>query len=347
MKIQIVIPLENRGWIYPILKWRKDLKAKGIVFDIFSRPSFSAKNKPDVVILTSRYYRSLFKTNSSYFEGIDEYALNDIARFRELGSNIVFYDLSASTGSRELHLVKHVDAFWKRQVMKDKFFYTQSNVKYRIWVEGEETEIIPCSKSDVEKIRLGWNLGYHDFKSYLLPIHRLGIYFHDNPVYNAPSFGRPITCGYRGTISGSRTGQRQQVMETLKEMSAPQFLIGPVISKSKYLTELTQSKSVVSPFGYGEICYRDMEAFVKGAILLKPSLEHLATFPNIFIENETYIPILWDLSDFKEKLLAIDKNYPDFHHIAIRGQNLYKELYESFEVFYDHFEKEVRKVAKF
>jgi hypothetical protein len=229
--------------------------------------------------------------------------------------------------------------------MNDKSFYAQSpdKLKYRIWSENEQYDLEPCNPDDLNKLKIAWNLGYHDFRTYPFSLNRLGIYFHQNPTYTAPDANRPITCGYRGNLIGNRSEQRYVAIDILKELNSPQFVVGPRLRKSKYLKEMEKSKAVVSPFGYGEICYRDVEAFVKGAILLKPNIQHIKTFPDIFRENETYIALHWDLSDFKEKLLLIDKNYQEFHHIAANGQESYKALYESFEVFYDHFMNEICK----
>ena len=41
------------------------------------------------------------------------------------------------------------------------------------------------------------------------------------------------------------------------------------ISRIKYFSELSSSKVVISPFGYGEINLKDFEAFLYGCILLK------------------------------------------------------------------------------
>ena len=42
---------------------------------------------------------------------------------------------------------------------------------------------------------------------------------------------------------------------------------------------MRQSKIVVSPFGFGEMCHRDFEAWGCGAVLLKPRVDHLRTLP--------------------------------------------------------------------
>jgi hypothetical protein len=57
---------------------------------------------------------------------------------------------------------------------------------------------------------------------------------------------------------------------------------------------------VFSPFGYGELCWRDIEAIIAGAVLIKPDMTHLETRPNLFENNVTYLPVNWDFSNLEE-----------------------------------------------
>ena len=61
----------------------------------------------------------------------------------------------------------------------------------------------------------------------------------------------------------------------------------------------------VVPFGYGEITLKDFESFMNGCILAKPSLNHMDTWPDFYIEDKTYIPFSWDLLDIIEKIEMI------------------------------------------
>jgi hypothetical protein len=74
------------------------------------------------------------------------------------------------------------------------------------------------------------------------------------------------------------------------------------VKRHKFFSELKNSKFVFSPFGYGEICWRDYEAFATGALLIKPSMEHLVTDIDIFRDQETYLATKWDLKDLEENI---------------------------------------------
>ena len=74
------------------------------------------------------------------------------------------------------------------------------------------------------------------------------------------------------------------------------------VGAAKFRRELRNSKIVFSPFGWGEVCWRDYEAVAVGALLLKPSCDHLITNPNIYVDGETYVAVRWDNSDLDEKV---------------------------------------------
>jgi len=73
------------------------------------------------------------------------------------------------------------------------------------------------------------------------------------------------------------------------------------VSKERYQDEIERSRIVVSPFGWGETTWRDYEAVCNSCLLIKPSMEHIDTAPNIYYANETYVPVNWDFSDLEEK----------------------------------------------
>jgi hypothetical protein len=69
------------------------------------------------------------------------------------------------------------------------------------------------------------------------------------------------------------------------------------LARRAYLRELARSKVCFSPFGYGEVCWRDFEAVHAGTLLIKPDMGHIETAPDIFIAGETYLPVRWNFED--------------------------------------------------
>ena len=97
---------------------------------------------------------------------------------------------------------------------------------------------------------------------------------------------------------------RMREHATAKALSIARIRIaaGGVVSQRKYLAELQSSKICFSPFGYGEVCWRDYEAVMCGALLIKPDMGHVETDPDIFVPFESYVPVRWDFSDLEEKV---------------------------------------------
>ena len=63
---------------------------------------------------------------------------------------------------------------------------------------------------------------------------------------------------------------------------------------------MRRSRIGFSPFGWGEVCFRDFETVALGAVLVKPDMGHLETYPDIYEDGVTYKAVRWDLSDLPE-----------------------------------------------
>lgn len=74
------------------------------------------------------------------------------------------------------------------------------------------------------------------------------------------------------------------------------------VRRYRFFAEMQRSKLCFSPFGYGEVCWRDYEAFATGALLLKPDMEHLSVAPEVFAPGRTYVPLRWDLEDLEDQV---------------------------------------------
>lgn len=91
------------------------------------------------------------------------------------------------------------------------------------------------------------------------------------------------------------------------------------VPKAKFMQELERSKLCFSPFGYGEVCWRDFEAIAMGAVLVKPDMSHLDCDPDIYRPFETYIPVRWDFSDLEEQVRAALADPPKMRRMAERA----------------------------
>jgi len=55
-------------------------------------------------------------------------------------------------------------------------------------------------------------------------------------------------------------------------------------------------------------------------------MNHLETWPNLWIENETYLPFSWDFSDFDEKIELIYQRPEEMVGLAHQAQIRYRNL---------------------
>lgn len=147
--------------------------------------------------------------------------------------------------------------------------------------------------------------------------------------FGDPALQRSYHVSFRGSAGYLPTinFQRQRIREALSrrlDLFHPDPLV--TVTHRRYLQELRDSRAILSPFGWGEICWRDAEAFICGAALIKPDMAHLETWPELYIPNETYLPLRWDLSDLDETLTELVQNPAWFARIAAQGQAAYRQF---------------------
>jgi len=119
---------------------------------------------------------------------------------------------------------------------------------------------------------------------------------------------------------------RGESVEAVKNLSGLKIAFEGRVKRHKFFSELRSSKVVFSPFGYGEVCWRDYEAYATGALLIKPNMNHLKTSDDSFINDQTYIAVNWDLSDFEEKVNLFLKDKDRREKIARNAFEYHRDL---------------------
>ena len=167
---------------------------------------------------------------------------------------------------------------------------------------------------------LGGRLGKKKLVQYLLQTRYV------TPRFTSPTSKRAYDIHYKGAHHKKlKHDQRLKTIEWLEnrdDLHTPD--IGQEIPYLDYVRQIRQSKAVMSPFGYGEICTRDFEAFAAGATLIKPDMEHLNTYPNWYIKDKTYLSVDWDFSNFDDLLDEIHRDPARCQTIAENAQALVK-----------------------
>jgi len=125
----------------------------------------------------------------------------------------------------------------------------------------------------------------------------------------------------RGTISGM-IGDTVLRPTDASKRHLPE--VGGRLPTKVYRDIMFHTKIAPSPFGWGEIGVRDYEAFIFGAVLLKPDMTHMSSWPDIFVPNETYVPVKWGFEDLEKRIDGLLDNDQERERIAANGQEAYR-----------------------
>lgn len=222
-------------------------------------------------------------------------------------AKIVFLDWYAPVHLPQTEVLPLVDLYVKKHVLKDREpyssgMYDTNLVEYEAqWQpEFKDTKFLVADPGQVEqKLFVGWNFGTDRLRRKQL---RQRMY--DNT-------DRPIDLHCRICAPNSRdmwyTHMRGRAYDAAQALANGPLGTGRILVETKrlalsrYLDEITHSKLCFSPFGYGEVCWRDFESILAGAVLVKPEMSHLLTHPNIYVPHETYVPVRWDFADLESQ----------------------------------------------
>ena len=331
---------------YPLIKWRSELKKEGIRVCFIGNHKNSKLFEQDFMIIDSRYFRRLIVINNEYE---DNYVVIDLMnRLRESGIRVIFFENGDGAGSGQFDLIPYTDLYVKKQIYEDLEDYTKNLGIVSLSLFSEAYEVseerqkkndryldtyVPCPPEELHKIRIGWNIGMIDYRRFpLARFYPIGTNRLFNRLYNEPSFNsnlsdKPIDASFRGKMhygNENYSFQRNKVVELFQRDEHEGLINGEFIPKNKYLDEMRKSKACVSPYGWGEVCYRDFEAVINGCVLIKPDMDHLKTWPDIFIKNETYVSLKWDMSDLEETLMNVIYNIEGYRDLVENAQQIYR-----------------------
>jgi hypothetical protein len=104
---------------------------------------------------------------------------------------------------------------------------------------------------------------------------------------------------------------RREAIRQMVELRHLRVVIGTngALGPGLYLPMMLQTSIAVSPWGLGEYSYRDYEAILAGAVLVKPDSDHIATFaPDIYQAGKYYAPCAADFSNLYDVVRSIMSN---------------------------------------
>jgi hypothetical protein len=280
-------------------------------------------------------------------EDLEPESLELIKKFRDKYKTVVFFNGQPEAGTNRLDLLPYVDRLFYKSVFTDRANYTKDlyaknlfadyyHKKYGV-SDTERYSYKPDPALNLDRIELSWNIGVGSYPRRNWPqragtvLARLGfpglrVLFKAPGLKRPPDFSSPsrsiaVHARIDPVTSPSISFQRNLFLETMK--GDARFLTG-LVPQNAYYNELLNSKIVLSPFGWGEVCFRDFEALISGALLLKPDMSHLKTFPDVYIPYETYIPLDWDAGDLKEKAAYYLENHGERKRICEQAFEQYR-----------------------
>jgi len=219
--------------------------------------------------------------------------------FEQMRNDVEFLFKPQKLKTKNLYLPKypHGKWFWKKydDVKYNSFGYDLSNEMF-------------------DRIKLtGWNLGYYtDYLHNRLPIFDSGAKQYDVcAVYQSK---HDYNTDFNIENSDLYTKHRQEPIEYLKNTNL-KYIDGK-LAFDEYVDCLVSSRICISPFGMGEICFRDFECVQYGVPFIKMNMDNVDTYPNFYTSGITYV----SCNDWSELPSTIEK------YMDSLGNNLLNEI---------------------
>jgi hypothetical protein len=304
------------------------------------KDAYPLKKTYDIIIILSRFTARMSKEEKIAF----------LKEVRPKAGRLLWFSERDSAGFTEFEVLPYVDQYLCKHIYKDledynkAYYFNRKYVDYYAKLLNFEKEVFEINEplrryeEYQHKIGLWWNIAYNNvgmiprwqwlMNTYLL---------HTNPSFSKPvisnsASNRDIQLHALFIIKEQRGHvniQRQLSLQKLKELDRINMPpISKRISLRKYVNYLKRSQCVYSPFGWGEICYRDFAGFLAGSCLIKPDVSDIHTWPDVLKAHETYVPIQWNLEDLEEKLDYFLTNHEEREQIALNGYQKYIALWE-------------------
>tara|TARA_Y100001963_G_scaffold126032_1_gene178160 strand:+ start:4428 stop:5453 length:1026 start_codon:yes stop_codon:yes gene_type:complete len=231
------------------------------------------------------------------------------------GGEYFLFDGSDSTslmGGIEVMRNTNPTYYVKNQLLQKEKYKVPSNFGRWFWGNGEFDLSYDITEDEWDKIKLsGWNLGHlqtHLFRDRINPINT-------NKLYDVCAI---YQAEHRENYEHNN---RNDIPYTKHRKGAWEVLDKKYISKKdklpfqEYWEYLYNSRVCISPFGMGEVCFRDFESIATNTILIKPNMDIVITEPNIYIDKKTYFGVEYDWSNLNEVIDEVLSNFEEYNEM--------------------------------
>jgi hypothetical protein len=334
-KIHILDFKDLNSWLYfyPIRRYKSALYEAGYSFEFFYEACEKAFDA-DFIVVNSKFAFIRLGINV-------EKRQRFLTKVKSKCEKLLWFDIRDSTTLQDPGILPFVDGYYKAQMLQDVTLYLNPFYSNRIFADyyhrrfriidsnPQKVPIFVASEKLLNKINVFWNFSLSGFfgivpRVYHIMQRKLPLPFKIWIKFVPPDIKRPreLSCHMNTHTQYGRESvfyQRAKMGDILKQYF---YLDTLPVSRFKYFAELKRTKIAPSPFGWGESSFRDFEVIASGAALLKPDMTHLKTWPPLYVKDETYICLGWDLSDCVEKINTSlqDRNYLD---VSKNAQDLY------------------------
>lgn len=314
----------TQAMMFPLRHYREALAGLGFSFDEVSGTKFTS----DIEITGA----ASFSINGTALD-LSRYDVlfffGKLLKAEHKGENFIFRDFpirkvliddSDSSILTYLNLIDYVDLYLTKYLFKDLSRYTGAK-----WYGGRifSDYLIRLAYTNIpeptdpphpdisgtkDKFMVGWNLATfrylyetfkkQDFRLYQSKKRKIDIHFRVKP--STRDWGEYHR---KSIMQILKRIKKYKVVAEEKMLSREHRTIGGRLEvyPERYLNELRNSKILVAPFRLGEVNPRDFDGIMSGCLLVRPDVSHIETYPDLFVNFKTYIPVSWDLSDLEEK----------------------------------------------
>ncbi len=351
--------LSNKGFghgsLYPFIHYRAELKSR---FGLESEEIIS-DGIQDKLRQAMAFNGELIIISVPW--NTDRHMLNDF--YRELrrsrpAQKLVHFDYNDGNQSPFFGIMPYVDLYLKQYLNTDPSDYrkrflggsrfiehlvgigmAEDSILSEVWTDLFQSELAPEHES---KLMLGWNFGLWKRMIYLAEgkkdvvllgkdkPHNFAIAKAKGAVDALRRRGKPIDAYCRATLyKGWTKKHRERTISALNNLQDRYNVVSSTekVSFSEYYREMSRSRIFVSPSGWCEYTPKDYEAMYFGALLMKPSVEHIRTEPDVLVADQTYVPLKWDMSDMLDKCRFYLDNEDERQRIANNARDAYVSYY--------------------
>lgn len=326
----------SRAFNCPLLATRQLFRKEGFDLNfVFSR-SMGSPFDADILFINSNVFRNdLVRDRSRIYRFLEEAS--------SLHRKVFWFDTTESSACNHFDVLPYVDSLMKGQLLADRSLYLKGFRTGTLFTDyfdtlynaGEPQVSFPLpDPAQMHKLALSWNSCFENYNESRFNLknrirqrlrrftaHTLSE--HIQIEFSEVSDERPVSVSCRiGPPTGqpSHIAHRKAIANIMRKIGADTGMIPP----GDYFDELRRSKISIGPFGNGEISFRDYEAIICGAALLKPDIGHLETWPELFQVDRTFVAHKWDLSDLEAKIESLLDRHAMRTRIAWEAQEVYR-----------------------